>query len=138
MVCPRGAVVSTARDRDSSKAYWSAPTVRDNSGAVVAVNTSHLSGDSIFPLGVTVVNVTAQDSSGNRASCSFTVEVIDTQPPTLVCPGDMLVPATNGTATGRAVWQLPDRSDNSKLFVQLQSIYEPGFASFPLGETVVR
>ena len=37
----------------------------------------------IYPLGVTVVTFTATDASGNSASCSMSVTVVDTTPPTI-------------------------------------------------------
>lgn len=39
-----------------------------------------------FPLGTTLVTVTATDGSGNGAGCVFTVRVVDTTGPSLVCP----------------------------------------------------
>jgi cysteine-rich repeat protein len=35
----------------------------------------------LFPLGTTVVTYTSTDSSGNQASCSSTIKVVDSQPP---------------------------------------------------------
>ncbi|MHC4791328.1 MAG: HYR domain-containing protein [Planctomycetota bacterium] len=37
----------------------------------------------IYPLGVTIVTFTATDASGNSSSCSMTVTVVDTTPPTI-------------------------------------------------------
>jgi HYR domain/FG-GAP-like repeat/FG-GAP repeat len=51
-----------------------APTATDNCSATPTITTSHGSG-SIFPVGVTTVNVTAKDAANNQASCSFTVTV---------------------------------------------------------------
>jgi hypothetical protein len=39
---------------------------------------------STFPLGTTTVECVATDASGNSASCSFVVEVVDTTPPDIV------------------------------------------------------
>jgi large repetitive protein len=46
---------------------------------------------SLFPLGTTTVNATATDASNNSRSCSFTVTVRDTTPPSISCPGDQTV-----------------------------------------------
>ena len=50
------------------------PTASDNCG-IVNVTTSPISG-SVFPLGVTTVNVMATDAAGNTANSSFTVTVL--------------------------------------------------------------
>jgi hypothetical protein len=55
---------------------------------------------------VTTVTYTVTDASGNTASCSFTVTVIDNQPPAITCPASVTIdcdasalPANTGTAT---------------------------------------
>ena len=50
---------------------------------------------SSFPKGTTPVVCTATDSSGNTASCTFTVTVNDTEAPTIVCPPDITVGQTS-------------------------------------------
>jgi len=42
-----------------------------------------------FPDGVTTVTFTARDFSGNTSTCSATVDVVDTTPPTVNCPADL-------------------------------------------------
>jgi HYR domain len=61
-------------------------TATDNCAASLVCNP--LSG-SAFPKGLTTVNCTASDPSGNSASCSFPVTVVDNQPPTITCPGNI-------------------------------------------------
>ncbi|RCV65255.1 HYR domain-containing protein [Methanophagales archaeon] len=45
----------------------------------------------IYPPGTTTVTFTATDSSGNSASCSVTVTVVDTKPPEILCPADLRI-----------------------------------------------
>lgn len=54
---------------------------------LVAGNTS----GARFPLGITVVRLDAADSTGNTASCSFTITVNDTEGPSITCPADTAV-----------------------------------------------
>ena len=49
---------------------------------------------STFPLGATTVTCTATDASGNAATGSFTVTVVDTTPPALSLPAGKVVDAT--------------------------------------------
>jgi hypothetical protein len=60
-----------------------------------AISCTRPSG-STFPLGTTTVSCSATDHAGNTGSASFTVEVIDTQPPTLNVPGPTTVTAGPG------------------------------------------
>lgn len=74
--CPANVVVhlplnSTATSMPVS---FPAPTASDNCGGAT-VATSHASG-SVFPVGTTVVTVTATDEHGHTSSCSFTVTVL--------------------------------------------------------------
>ncbi|WP_423219974.1 HYR domain-containing protein [Bacillus luti] len=65
------------------------PTVTDNCPGVT-FSCSPASG-SFFSVGTTPVTCTATDASGNTATCSFTVTVNDTEPPTINCPADITV-----------------------------------------------
>ena len=67
---------------------------------------------SIFPQGSTTVTATATDASGNTAKCSFTVTVIDNEPPKIVCPSD--ITAFQDSAFGATVnYPSPEATDNS-------------------------
>jgi HYR domain/Nidogen-like len=48
-----------------------------------------------FPLGTTALTYTATDASGNTASCTSTVTVVDTTAPTLTVPATITVDATS-------------------------------------------
>jgi hypothetical protein len=66
-----------------------------------------------YPIGVTTVIVTVTDNCGNSASCTFTVTVIDNEPPVITCPPNAIVEcneSTDPTHTGR-----PIISDNCKI-----------------------
>jgi predicted outer membrane repeat protein len=89
---------------------------------------------SMFPLGKTSVTCTATDDSGNKASCSFTITVVDTTPPTITCPADITleaissagVPATFAAAVVDLVDTQPSITYSS-----------PPGSMFPLGKTSV-
>jgi len=61
-------------------------TATDNSGnssITVSSFPLNLRTNSSFPLGSSSVTYTAVDPTGNRASCSFRINVVDTQPPVI-------------------------------------------------------
>jgi len=78
---PSGAVVSYA------------VTAKDDVDPSPTVACTPASG-SPFPLGATTVKCTATDASGNAASGTFTVTVVDTTPPLLTLPAGKVVDAT--------------------------------------------
>lgn len=68
-------------------------TATDNQSTPV-ITYSHASG-TVFPVGTTLVTITAKDAAGNTATATFTVKVNDTQVPVLSIPAD--IDATSGT-----------------------------------------
>ncbi|NOY47747.1 MAG: HYR domain-containing protein, partial [Chlorobi bacterium] len=58
---------------------YPAPVYSDNCDPTPSIDFSHASGD-VFPVGDTTVTITVVDASGNDASCSFVVTVVETVP----------------------------------------------------------
>ena len=110
-----------------------APTATDNCPGVT-VAADFMSGG-VFPVGTTLVTATATDASGNTASCTFNVTVIDTEPPVVVCPPDQM---ETGDISGNLT--LPDytglltSSDNCAVTVISQS---PNAGTVVSGTTIV-
>src|SRR5262249_41521938 len=65
-----------------------------------------------FPKGTTTVTCTATDTSSNMTSCSFTVTVGDTQPPTLTCPANITRNNDPGVCTAVVTYAAPVAADN--------------------------
>jgi hypothetical protein len=81
--------------------YASAPSANTANGAV-------------FPVGNTIVTWTAKDASGNTASCSYTVTVVDNQDPLFLnCPTTMVMIGNDpGQCSGKLNWAIPVATDN--------------------------
>jgi FG-GAP repeat protein/HYR domain-containing protein len=112
IACPANVTVVARRPGDATVTVnYQAPAVEDNCGiqSVVCLPPS----GSAFPVGATTVTCTATDTSGNTASCSFTVTVFDvclqddTNPNTAMVwnsvTGDYLFCCGGVTYTGRGV-----------------------------------
>lgn len=90
------------------------PTFSDN--CAVSVYQSDLSGltsGMSFPVGITALEYTAVDSSGNTQTCSFTVEVFDYPAPAVIaedtislCAQTSLVINADPIASGTGLWTL--------------------------------
>ena len=86
----------------------------------------------VFPLGETIVTWTATDSSGNSASATQIVSVIDTTAPTLDVPQDIIVNAENlQTYLEIGLASVEDIIDDGPI------ITNDAPEVFPLGETIV-
>jgi hypothetical protein len=88
---------------------------------------------STFPLGLTTVNCSASDAAGNSANGSFTVTIVDTTPPSLNLPVNILAEATG--PGGRVVSYTATASD--LVGVTSFSCAPASGSTFPLGTTTV-
>jgi hypothetical protein len=92
---------------------WNNPLAGDNSGtASVLCNLS--SGDQLF-LGSHVGSCVAEDAAGNRALCTFTVQVLDNEAPQLSCPEPLALvnDPSLGNTTVQVWYPRPATTDNS-------------------------
>jgi hypothetical protein len=89
---------------------------------------------SVFPMGQTIVTVTATDSRGHKASKSFTVTVRDTTAPGITVPANITAEATS--VAGAAVTFTASASDLVDGAVAVTYSPAPG-SVFPLGTTTV-
>lgn len=107
--CP-GNIIVNADNSCQAIATWTPPTLADNcTGAIL---TSTKSPGSIFPKGTSTVLYTATDASGNKATCSFTVTVVDKVVPVISgCPANVTVNANN-SCQAVVNWTPPTFTDN--------------------------
>ncbi|XP_031559988.1 sushi, von Willebrand factor type A, EGF and pentraxin domain-containing protein 1-like [Actinia tenebrosa] len=92
--CPQDTKLATDPGKDVSTFYWTIPTPTDNSGdqPSLTVKPDGIAPPYEFPVGNTMVEYTAKDSSNLKTRCSFTVTVRDKEAPTKVyCPPDFEV-----------------------------------------------
>jgi len=86
----------------------------------------------VFPLGETIVTWTATDSSGNYASTTQTITVVDTTAPVITTPQNIIVDAVNTeTLLEIGLATIDDIIDDSPI------ITNDAPTVFPLGETIV-
>ncbi|KAG7461968.1 hypothetical protein MATL_G00196770 [Megalops atlanticus] len=137
ILCPRDVVAETAEHHGLANISWTVPRAQDNSGEEVVVQVTPIfTPPQLFPIGEERITYMAIDRSGNRANCSFSVTVIDTEPP--VIDRCRSPPTFQTTETEMAVeWEVPQFSDNSGATLKLSSTHAPG-SVFPIGETVVQ
>ena len=108
-------------------------SVSDPDDPVSTQSCSPASG-STFPLGITTVHCTATDTHGNVGAAQFEVTVVDTTPPSVNVPGNMVVEATS--AAGAAVNFSASANDLVDGAIIPTCIPASG-STFPLGTTQV-
>jgi gliding motility-associated-like protein len=69
-----------------------APVGIDNCPGTVTVQLSGLTSGSFFPVGTSFISYQSFDAYGNTSTCTFQVNIFDTEVPALVCPPDQTVP----------------------------------------------
>src|ERR1051325_2933490 len=117
--CQSNITVAAPAGQTQAQVTFGAP---EGFGTCGTISMSHTSGSS-FPIGSTVVTATSSQGGG---SCSFTIPVIDSDPPTISCPANQTVAAADGecsatvdpgtpTATGNNVEVTGARSDGQAL-----------------------
>ena len=111
-----------------------APLTADNCSVASVTNNA----PAAFPVGTTTVTWTVTDGSGNTATCTQLVSVIDNELPTISCVADITVNTVPGNC-GRIVnYAAPTYVDNCLVAVMVQSD-NSGLTSgswFPVGTTV--
>ncbi len=108
-------------------------SVSDIADANVSYSCSHTSG-SIFPLGNNIVTCTATDTSGNNVIKTFDVNIVDSTPPELTVPEDIVV--SGQTSTGAIVNYQVSALDIADDIVDIVCTPLSG-SEFPFGETQV-
>ncbi|MDC0052579.1 HYR domain-containing protein, partial [Candidatus Nitrosopelagicus sp.] len=86
----------------------------------------------LFPLGETIVTWTATDFSGNSASATQTITVVDTTSPVLIAPRSIVQEAINHEANPVRIG-ISESTD----IMDITSITNDAPEVFPLGETIV-
>jgi gliding motility-associated-like protein len=105
------------------------PVVSDNCAVASVTNNA----PSLFPIGTTTVTWTVTDASGNTATATQLVNVVDQVAPEATAPADVTVNINNFCAATGVNLGTPEATDNCTI----ASIANDAPASFPIGTTVV-
>jgi hypothetical protein len=109
----------------------------DGCGGVTVTQTGGLASGEIFPVGVTTNTFDITDDCGNVTSCSFTVTVIDNEPPTIVCPADIVTDNTPGDCFAEVFFPDAIAVDNCSIASVIQTAGLPSGSMFPVGVSTV-
>jgi len=85
IVCSMDVDISTDPGVCGAEVNFPLAIALDNCGVVTVAQTGGLPSNSFFPVGVSTVEFTATDDSGNTSVCSFTITITDGEAPIAVC-----------------------------------------------------
>jgi subtilisin-like proprotein convertase family protein len=102
---PAGTVytVSLYSDDCEAGAIWAIPVAEDNCGVTVSQTAGPIQG-AILVVGTYPIVYTAADEAGNSVTCTFAIDVVDTEAPVIVCPGNVVIDRTDA---GACTWTSP-------------------------------
>jgi uncharacterized repeat protein (TIGR01451 family) len=86
---------------------WSIPIASDNCGQISVTQSAGPAPGTLLAPGIYRIEYTAGDPSLNSITCEFYIEVVDTQDPVIVCPGNIII---NNTDNGQCTWTSPTGS----------------------------
>ena len=98
----------------------------------VEISTITNDAPTVFPLGETIVTWTATDSSGNSASATQTITVVDTTSPVLIAPGNLIIEAESSFTEIKNLGEFVAEDISG-----ITTITNDAPTVFPLGETIV-
>ncbi len=115
---------------------YTTPVGSDNCPGATTVQTAGLPSGSTFPVGTTTNTFEVTDTSGHKASCSFTVTVNDVENPVISCPASFtLEPTCPSGAVG--TYTTPVGTDNCPGAVTTLTAGLASGSVFPIGTTTV-
>ena len=131
---PANLAVDNSHGLCTGVASWVEPIATDD--CQIASLVADTPPGSSFPLGETTVTYTATDTTGNVATASFTVTVMDPEPPVISnLPSNITMNAAAGTCAASTFWATPTATDNCGVATFGSTL--PSGSSFPLGNTPV-
>jgi uncharacterized repeat protein (TIGR03803 family) len=111
ITCPSPITQPATTGQCSKVVTYSNATATDNCPNVGTPSCLPASG-ATFQKGVTTVTCTATDASNNPASCTFTVTITDTQPPTITAPANVTKATDPNQCAAAVSYPAPVVSDN--------------------------
>ncbi len=141
ITCPANITVDADVDGCSASVEIPSPEIADSCSTYTLTNDYNGTADAsaVYPVGVTTVNFTAEDSAGNSNSCSFTITVNDATPPSVTCPENVSVDASGDACSALVEIAIPEFGDNCTTVTLTNDITgsEDASATYPVGTTTV-
>jgi gliding motility-associated-like protein len=139
LVCPPTITVNNDPAACGAQVTIDVPNTSDNCGVLSVVNSINGTDDAsgFYPIGTTNVTWTVTDINNNVTTCITTVEVVDAEIPTIICPLDIITNNDPGNCSAVVLYNAPVFADNcTNSSVAIVEGLTSGSA-FPVGVTTV-
>jgi gliding motility-associated-like protein len=129
IAAPADVIVSADMNCEATGVVLGSPVTADNCGVASVANNAPI----VFPIGTTVVTWTVTDNSGNIATTTQEIVVIDDMAPVVTAPADVTVSTNLGCEAIGVVLGSPVVTDNCTV----GAITNDAPMIYPLGTTIV-
>ncbi len=136
ITCPSNVVDTAAVGQCSKQVTYPFPTTTDNCYVPVVTQIAGLPSGNNFPGGTTTNTFLATVSNGQTDTCSFTVTIQDLQAPTITCPSNMTLAATQLSCDRVVTFVNPIGQDNCPGAITTQIGGTGSGLTFSIGTTV--
>lgn len=142
ITCPGDIVVENDEGVCGAAVAFSAPVGEDNLPGATTTQIAGPASGEVFPIGETTVTFEVEDAAGNKAQCSFTVTVNDTEAPDMTCPPNIAVTSLDGSPMMIQDIGMASATDNCTDILEITGVVkdtgDPIPTFFPVGTTTIR
>jgi hypothetical protein len=135
--CPADISVNSAAGACDAIVTFANPVGMDNCAVASTIQTAGLPSGSVFPVGTTTNTFEVTDASGNTASCSFDVTVVDDEAPVIACPADVVASTDLGICGAEVFFTDAIAIDSCGGVTVTQTMGDPSGSIFPVGDTTI-
>ncbi len=129
ITAPRSITVSSSENCGVTGLDLGSPITADNCSVDSVINDAPVT----FPLGNTTVTWTVTDASGNKATATQLIKVVDTTLPTIIAPANIVVTINSGTFATGIILGNPITTDNCSVAL----VTNDAPVNFPIGKTTI-
>jgi hypothetical protein len=134
IACPANKTQNNDPNQCGAVVSYANATATDNCPGVQTPICTPASG-AFFPIGTTTVTCQVSDAAGNKKSCSFTVTVVDTQAPVIVCAANQTALTDSVNDACKVVNFTVTATDNCANVMVVCN--PPSGSCFPVGVTTI-
>ncbi|MFN9799772.1 MAG: HYR domain-containing protein, partial [Bacteroidota bacterium] len=137
ITCPADITLNNDPGACGAVVDYALPVGIDNCADAQTIQLAGIAPGGLFPVGTTVNTFEVTDASGNTATCSFNVTVVDNEQPVFECPEDLVIPNDPGLCGAVLTFTDPVVTENCGTVTIIQTAGPSSGSEFPVGVTIL-